>query len=1170
MTHRMDFGFNRGHRTLQLWTRVWILAILSLCWAVSSPARLQAQALTGMTGNVTDPTGAVIAGANVTITSEATGVVSHAVTTDAGTYAVIGLNPGFYSVSAEARGFQKYIQNHVNVEVATTSTINLHLVPGTAKQTVQVTSNSIALDTTQLDVGTTLEPKVLNALPIELTGNARQIDQFVFLSPGVQGNTFTHEVNGGINYENEVLFNGIPLVQPNLEGQQTYMNPPFELVNEFKVERSTFSAQYGLAQGAFTYNMASGTNQLHGDAFEINRNSMFDSNGFFPSNFNAKGKPIPPVDHQNDYGFTIGGPVLLPKYDGRNRTFFLFTSDWFRQNQALTSIGTVPLPAMKQGDFSKFVDSSGNQIPIYDPTTGQPFPGNVIPQARFSSLAKSILPSIPNPDRTGTVFGLQSNKSPDVTSQPIKENLYGFTLDHVLTPSQSLHFAMWRDNQITEAFAQAPIVPITNELQSESNNYNYATGFLLNYIKTVNPNLVATTGIGWLGKLDGQENNLQHVNFPGVQNSTVFPGVTFNGQNAITNWGVNAGLTKNADRQLGVSIVNNWLWSKGRNTFNIGGEVRRAYEDQQSCVSCGGEFNFSQAETSTPNSADPNFGSYGSSFASFLLGLVDSGSRGFVEEMHLRNFDLSSYIQDDIKVNDRLTINAGLRWDIMVPFTEKNNYIVFMDETAPDPGAGNILGGATKFGHCTGCAGYTRAAIDWKDFGPRLGLSYMLNEKTVIQAGAYIAYLQGGAYEFGTSNALNYGNLLAGQFTRSSTGSNTPGYGDWDTNTMPAPPATPFNPSMGNGNSIYYFQKNLVTPYDEAWNVTLQRQLPWTMFLTVSYVGNRGVHLPSGLNPINQPNPSILSYGPLLNQPVNSPAAVAAGIKDPYPGFVNQFGGGATVLQALRPYPQYSNVQNLYDLTGSSFYNALQAQGEKRFSNGLSYLASLTLGRDLSNDDRLWAAFFNSPLNKYDQKPEYAVSNNDQKYMVRVATTYQLPIGRGERFFNNKGLSGQLLGGWQISGIFDYEGGTPFGPYESLNSLNGFDRPFVVSGVKRATFDYDRAKDYFMGKLPSPPKMFTTNAFTPTPNQFVLGNTLRNYASLRKPPLRMEDLDLIKNFSITNRVTALLRMDYFNAFNRTIVNGPDNNIEDSTFGEVTGEGSAIINRQGQITFRVQF
>lgn len=1155
-----------GHITLLLFV-FWGLGLLL-------PAgRLDAQALSGITGTVSDSTGAVVTGAHVTLRNEATGTVATTITNSMGTYAMTGLSPAVYSLSVEASGFERYVRKGVNIEVGTVPTVDVHLTLGANTQTIEVSGEALTLNTTQPQLGTTLEPKVLNQLPIEISGNARQIDQFVFLAPGVQGSAWSKEISGGINFESGVAFNGIPLVQPNMQGQQTYINPPFEMVNEFRVERSTFSAQYGLAQGVVTYSMASGTNRLHGDAFEINRNNFFDSNGFFPSNFNAQGNPIPPVDHENNYGFTIGGPMVIPHlYNGKNRTFFLFTAEWFKQNQALTSIGTVPTAAMKQGDFSNFVDSTGKQIPIYDPTTGQPFPGNVIPASRFSALAKSILPAIPDPDRSGTNYGLQSNKSPSVTSAPLIEHLWGFTVDHTINQKQSVHYAQWEDNQQTKNFAAAPIVPVSSPIQSEMSNYNYAAGYLLNYVNTVTPNLVATAGISWLGKLDGQANGNQNVDFAGVESSNVFPSVSFNGQNSITSWGIDNGLLTNSDRQLGISIVNNWLWSKGRNTFNIGGEFRRAYDDTFSCTQCGGRFNFSNAETSTPDSSDPNFGSYGSSFASFLLGMVDSASRVEANEMALRNLDVSSYIQDDIKLTPRLTINAGLRWDIMVPFTEKHNQIVFLDENATNSLAGNLPGAAGVFGHCPTCAGFTRADISWKHFGPRFGFAFAIDKKTVLQGGAYLVFLNGGAYEFGSSNvSVNMGNVLFGEFSRQSTGSNTPGYGNWDTTVLQKPAAVAFTPTIANGSNITYFNRNLgLAPYQEAWSLNVQRELPWNMFLTVAYLGSRDIHLPSALNPINQPNPSILQYGSLLSQPVNSPEAIAAGIQTPYPNFVSDFGGSATVEQALRPFPQYSSVQNLYDMTGTFYYNAFQVQGEKRFSNGLSYLASVNFDKQMSNYDRYWfTGWYSTVLNKYNQKPEWAVSAFDPRYQAKFAATYELPIGKGHAFLNHGGMMNEVFGGWQISGIFDYEGGTPFGVSENGSGINGTERPNVVAGVSRKTYGYKHVKDYFLGTGPAP-EVFTTDAFAPTANQYVLGDTARIYRSLRNPPLRMENLDAIKHFSLGENVHASLRVDYFNAFNRTRFQNPDNNISDGNFGRVTGEGSQIINRQGQVTFRVEF
>jgi hypothetical protein len=916
--------------------------------------------------------------------------------------------------------------------------------------------------------------------------------------------------------------------------------------------------------------MASGTNRLHGDAFEINRNSFFDSDGFAPSNFYPDGTPRPPVNHENNYGFTVGGPLTIPHvYNGRNRTFFLITSDWFRQNQSLTGIGTVPTAAMKGGDFSQFVNASGAVIPIYDPDTGQPFPGNIIPTDRFSAFAKTILPDIPDPDRTGANFGLQSNKSPAVLSTPIKENLYGFTVDHTFTESQSVHFTMWRDNQITQPFNDNPIVPFGNPLLNATNNYNYATGFLLNYVVAVKPNLVATAGASWVGKLDGQKNAGPTQSVGAVANSINFPHIGFDGQNAITGWG--DAETANTDYALGVAIVNNWLWTKGRHTLNIGGEVRREYENQQSCNNCAGTFGFSQAQTSVPNTNDPNFGSDGSSFASFLLGLASYANRSYAPEVRFRNFSLSPYIQDDVKVTPRLTMNAGLRWDILVPFNEVNDEVLFINPSTPNPGAGNLPGAMTKFGNCVGCAGYNRADVRWGNVAPRFGIGYAFNSKTFLQAGFFLTYLQGGAYEFGTDNAINMASLFAGSFNQPATGGPTPGYGDIDTRVLPSPPATPFSPSLGITDGVYYFNRNLGrAPYQQAWNLNFQRELPWNQLLSVAYIGNHGVHLPSGLNPLNQPPASVLNYGSVLNDPITSPQAIAAGFSPPYPGFVADYGGSATVLQALRPFPQYQSVTNLFEDEGNGAYHSMQAQIQKRFTNGLSYLGSLTLGRYMTNADRAFSAYFNTPLNRFNQYPEYAVSNNDQKYLVRIVGTYDIPVGKGKEFFNNSSFTGQLLGGWQVGWILDYEGGTPFGPTESYASLNGFDRPNYVPGVNIRTFNYGAVKDYLTHQRTTNPVMFTTNAFTPTPTQYQLGDATRNYAGLRNPPLREESFSLMKRFSLPGSASFLIRMDYFNAFNRTLVGNPDTNILDSTFGQVTQTGSNLINRQGQITGRIQF
>jgi len=410
-------------------------------------------------------------------------------------------------------------------------------------------------------------------------------------------------------------------------------------------------------------------------------------------------------------------------------------------------------------------------------------------------------------------------------------------------------------------------------------------------------------------------------------------------------------------------------------------------------------------------------------------------------------------------------------------------------------------------------------------------------------------------------------NLFTGEFRRESTKSNVPGYGNWATQSMLSPPATPFSPSMGNGLDIYYFnpKTNGESPYYQAWNLNLQRQLPWDMFLSVAYLGNRTIHLLSGMNPISQPDPSILQYGSLLTQNINSPAAKTAGIKDPYPAFASEFGPGATVFQALKPFAQYGFVNQDFDMSHTTFYNAMQAQGEKRFSNGLSYLASLNLPTLYTNVITA-KGVSTAPLNKYNQKAEYVETS--KRYSVKIATTYVLPIGVKQKWLNSGKLA-EVFGGWQVGGIFVYNDSGPLGVTQTGSGLNGFDRPNVVPGVKMGSGDYNRVKDYFLGKLAAPPKMFTTNAFANTGSQFVLGNTKRNYSGLRGPSYQNEDIGAMKLFHVKDNVLITLRMEYFNAFNRHIFNGPITDISSPNFGEVVSTNGGG-NRQGQISARIRF
>jgi hypothetical protein len=442
-----------------------------------------------------------------------------------------------------------------------------------------------------------------------------------------------------------------------------------------------------------------------------------------------------------------------------------------------------------------------------------------------------------------------------------------------------------------------------------------------------------------------------------------------------------------------------------------------------------------------------------------------------------------------------------------------------------------------------------------------------------LQGGIAMNFLDGGAYEYGTAKvAVNYGNLLIGSFTRNSTNSTVPGFGSWDTGVLPFPSLTPFSPSLGVGTQINGFDPvhDGVAPYDIAWNIGIQRELPYNMFLSAAYAANRANRLPSQLNPVNQLYPGFLAqHGSLLGQSVTSPAAIAAGIPIPYPNFVNDFGSSATVLQALRPYPQFAGIFNNFDETGSSLYNAMQIQVEKRYTNGLSFLVSYNLSRMMSNTNSGFTSFAANSLNKNNQKAEWSIDNNDQTHMISIAGTYELPFGKGRPFMNRGGIADAILGGWQISPLLTYQTGTPLfsgtgGPvYVNGDPLGNncapCNRANVVS-TSNMQFSYTNV---YQG-LP-----VINKADFSDPGPWVLGNAPRVLKQLRNPFQYNENVALAKYFSFGERVKLKLEIEYFNVLNRVVFGGPDLNFEDANFGRVINSQNNT-QRQGQGHLEVRF
>ncbi len=1178
MTYAGKFlpGASNASRTMRFGLWIWVLL-----FAIAGPAfqKVHAQA-TGLTGTVTDPSGASIAGATVAFRNEATGTTAQFATASSGVYSA-PLDAGIWDVSVESKGFQKFEATHVAVEVGAMPTFNIKLTVGSASETVKVTSEgALELDTTNPQLDSILPSVEVTDLPLLINGYMRQITAFATLAPGVRAGSYgTVTVEGGapsqINSSGN-YYNGLQIDTAS----NANSNPPYEMVDQFRVIRNLFSARYGMVQGAVDYGMREGTNKLHGDGFLIDRNQFFDSDGFFPV-YNGQGKPIPPANIQTEWGGTVGGPVVLPKlYNGHNKTFFLFSIDLYSWKQGQTVYGSVPTAAEVGGDFTKFVNSNGVQIPIYDPTTGLQFEGcggnqpNVICPSRIDPLSKTLLQYIPAPNATGTNYGLQNNEAPAIPSLTIQNRAWGLTVDHQLSQNQNISFTWWRSRyfqpQIEES-STAAIVPASNPLSGVENLTDDANVWLANYSKTMTPNLVMTAGFAAQDKWQNNVNANTNVSFAGIAGGTTMPHISFNGQEAPTGFGnSNSDIVLYHVNNIGWNLFNNWMWNKGRHTFNIGGEFHHYYANDLSNYS-GGQFSFSQAETSIPNTANSNFSQYGSSFASFLLGLPDSAARTSSNTTAINTQSYSAYLQDDVKVTHKLTVNLGLRYDLMLPYTMAQNNNVFLaagegNPSAVTSGGTMLLGAATEYGNCAGCVGSNQINVHDLYFGPRVGFAYNLDSKTVIQGGYTITYLgYGGAYgqgegAYGSPNSM--AGLLGGSYTLSSTGGYQSAYGQWTNpattaaNPIPAVSPTPFSLGLGVAQTIYYldYAHNGEGGHLQMWSLSIQRQLPWHTMLTIDYTGNRATHLSGyNINPIEQANPSILSYGGVLADNINSSAAIAAGVTAPYTAFASQFGGSATVNQALKPYPQYSAVTRAWDQGGTTYFSAFQFQADKHLSNNINFLASVELPRLYDN--------LTTAVNKYNPQQMWGLDTTGS-FESKAAVLYELPIGQGQRWLNT-GTLGKYAGGWQVSAILTYNNSQPLNITQSGESfMNGTNYPSINPNVPMWSGNYNKVTSFFEGKVATAPYLFSTNAYINTGSEYVLGNANRNYSSVRGPWYPVENLSAKKTFHFTEGTSFSLRMDYFNALNRVQAPNPTVTLGSSNFGQVTSKFTAT-NRQGQ-------
>jgi Carboxypeptidase regulatory-like domain len=1197
-------------RTYLAGSIVVLLAIFCLC----TPLEAQRSDRAILTGVVTDPDGSSVAGATVRIRNEGTGVETVLTTNEAGAYTSPPLVLGTYSVNVDHAGFKTTVNSGILLQGGEVVRQDVMLQVGAVTESVEVKAGAVELNVTQPDVTHTVDEKYYEDLPTVMGADVRLAESLLAIQPGFlpmkpngdpmfRGSQFNSRINGGQTMATENFFDGAAFGYAVGHQQSHESAPPEDSIQEMKVITTSYSAQYGHTSGGFIeYTSKSGTNTLHGSAYEYFANDVLNARGFF-GQAPLKKTPV----RNNNFGFTAGGPIVIPKiYNGRNKTFFFLNFDWTRfRSGVLPGFGnTTPTDAFKAGDFSSLLttnqiatDALGRPIfsgEIFDPSTTRlvggvpvrdPFPGNLIPPGDplRSAVAAKIAALMVHPDRPGNSFNVAGNPSGDQTWL-LNARTIEFRVDHSFTPNfrMSESFYWGHRPSIRNCGEVAGCnTQFDGATAPQKNNTYYGNGFYqriatqhahTQFDWVVHNNLINHTtiafdrwfmggnplsaGVGWPQLLCGS-------NQCGILDNTAGPPeLDFAGNipyNSIGDYGWgNFGFLTNNRWQFSDDLA----WVKGKHTLKVGFEYRRhQFPFAGWAVGAqGGQFGFNNLETAGYDAKGNNLsGQTGESFASFLLGQVHTSTQTIPVHPMFNEAYMAPWVNDEYKVTSKLTLTLGLRFDYQFARTESNNKYSTFSPTTPNPGAGGIPGALIFAGSGTGRAGtrtFERPGLN--NWGPRVGFAYRLGGKSAIRGGYGIYYSGVSFDQFIGQPTLGF---QASPFAANNSNGQQPAFyldSGFPQNLITQPPF--IDPTFANGTAPLAVAKDgLTLPRYQNWSLTFERQLTNSMMLDVSYIANRGTRLTDNWQRLgvaaNMNNPSVLALGAnVLSSDINSPAAIAAGITAPYPGFTGD------VAQALRPFPQYQNIQWRDVPTGKSLYQALEVVLEQHFSHGLQFRFGYTYSR-LENDGAESAQGGNG-VNSGIQNPactqacEYGLSDDDVPHAFLVGYTWEIPVpGRMK-----SGAGGFLLGGWNWTGVMRYESGRPLNIFMN-NDLAGFlfnggKRPNRGKGVSAYNRNFD----------PNGAGYFNLAAWAdPGPLQF--GNAPRSDGSARGFPTYSEDMSLFKVFPIKERLKLRFESEFGNIFNRVRLCDPNNlNWSAGSFGSVNTQ----CNQPRSIQFAVRF
>ncbi len=1107
-----------------------------------------------VTGRVTDPTGAVVPQARVTVAAEGSGLSTSIQTNDQGYYNFPSLLPGVYTLTVTKTGFKPVRETKLQLGVQQVARLDLVLDVGAVTETVDVNAQAVLLDSESSTVGQVVGSKQVVELPL-LGRNPYALGMLV---PGVrqaigvnnlpidQISTVSITINGQRASANEFLLDGAPNSAPSQNQPVIYANP--DSVQEFKVETNTFRAEYGRAAGGiFNVITKTGSNDPHFTLYEFFRNDKLNANDFFA---NKGGSARPPFKF-NQFGGSVGGPVEIPRlYDGRNKTFFFGNFELVRFVQGVTFTGTEPTPQQLAGDFSQTRNAAGAAIQIYDPLSTAPapgggftrvaFPGNIIPANRIDPVARSIVKYFPSPNTVGNpVTGVNNFSRTD--SNGVTKNTMSIRGDHYFNERNRLFGRFsYDDTPFVRAAPYGRNNPGSPGTGPQDFNRKNA---VIEDDHTFSPSLLGTfrysiTRLTNVRTAFSQGFDITTLGFPASLKQQVFPpafpsiSITgFNVTSSIPNI-ITGGVLGATDVIALANDTHTWAVqltrTLGSHTFKTGFEYRLLkFNTLQTAANTPG-FNFSALGTQGPN---PSVASAVAGFplASFVLGVNDSGSVNPAPSLAMQTTYYGGFIQDDWKVTPKLTLNIGLRYEYESPRTERYNQLDTFDYnlTPPLNAPGLNLKGALTFVGVNGASRFN-GNPDRNNLSPRFGFAYKLGSKTVLRGGGGFFY--GSTTGVGTGSA-GFGSTGFSIVTNQVTSLNGVTPLTFLGNPYPAglnqPTGSRLGPATALGQSISFSDRGDVVPYSEQWNFNIQRELPRAVLLEVGYAGSHGLKLPGSLT-LNQIPDSALALGNALRDQVANPFFVQIG-----DGILSR--STVSRAQLLRPFPQFDNVTAVNSTWSSSIFHALEVKIEKRYAKGLAITGSYTRSKLIDYEN---GAFAGETLGGggiqdwQNRRGSRSASTLDQPNRFIANAVYELP-GKSK-----------LAGGWEVGAILSLFSGGPIGVTSATNntfSQGGGQRP-NWTGVSAAL------------PHPTPDRWIDASQFF-NPPAFAFGNVGRTLSGLRDAGTRQLDFSLHKNTNLTEKLKLQFRTEVFNITNTPQFAPPNAVFGSAQFGVVSAQSN---------------